>query len=287
VVVAFRIYRMTMGMKSTPHLTATAITTGHFRERRGYAVWREHGTADWLLIYTVGGRGRFGYAGGELAAEPGDVVLLKPGVLHDYGVERELERWELLWAHFQPRVHWLDWMEWPAEGGVMRLRIGDRSLRGRVRKRLLDMHRLATGAAGRREALAMNALEEVLLWCDGVNPLGAQGRLDPRVRAAMDFLCRRIEQKVTMGVLAAHVNLSVSRLAHLFQEEVGTTPQQFLEVQRLDRAKQLLALTQGSIKEIAYSVGFENPFYFTLRFKRYAGVSPRAWRRRQEGVNHR
>ena len=277
---------MTPASQNTPHVTASPLLTGHFRQKRGYRAWREQGTEDWLLIYTVGGKGRFGYRGGELIAEVGDLVLIKPGTLHDYGVEDSLERWELLWVHFRPpaqRVEWLEWMAWPAAAeeapGLMRLRLAG-ALRQRVRRRLLEMHQLATGGHPRREALAMNALEEVLLWCDAVNPLHAQGRLDPRVRAAMDAMCRRLGEKVLLEELAAGVNLSVSRLAHLFREEVGVSPQQFLEAQRLERAKQLLALTADSVKEIAYRLGFSSAFYFSLRFKRYTGRSPKVWRER-------
>src|SRR5947209_7232399 len=55
------------------------IHTGHFDVGLGYGTVREHGTADWLLIATVRGSGRFGHAGGELRTGPGDVVLLSPG----------------------------------------------------------------------------------------------------------------------------------------------------------------------------------------------------------------
>jgi AraC family transcriptional regulator of arabinose operon len=267
--------------KNTPHTLPSVLVTGHFREKAGYSAWREGGTADWLLIYTAGGRGRFGYSGGEIVTAVGDVVLIRPGTLQDYGTEASAGRWELLWVHFRPpaqRMDWVEWMGWPEESpGLMRLRLGE-GLRSRVRRRLLEMHRLATGGSPRREALAMNALEEVVLWCDGVNPLQAQGRLDPRVRFAMDAMCRRLEEEVTLEGLAAGASLSVSRLAHLFREEVGVSPQKFRETQRLERAKQLLAYTADSVKEVAYKVGFASAFYFSLRFKRYTGKSPRGWR---------
>jgi AraC family transcriptional regulator of arabinose operon len=272
--------------ENTPHVTASPLLTGYFVQKRGYHAWREQGTQDWLLIYTAGGKGRFGHRQGDVVAEVGDVVLIRPGTLHDYGVEESLQRWELMWVHFRipaQRVEWMDWMNWPEEApGLMRLRLpaGTKGggMRARVRRRLVEMHRLATGANPRREALALNALEEVLLWCDGVNPLQAQGRLDPRVRTAMESMCRRLEAKVTLEGLAGEANLSVSRMAHLFREEVGMSPQRFLETQRLERAKQLLALTADSVKEVAYKVGFSSAFYFSLRFKRYTGKSPKRWR---------
>ena len=49
-----------------------------------------------------------------------------------------------------------------------------------------------------------------------------------------------------------------------------------------ERARQLLARTTLSIKEIAAQTGFASPFYFSLRFKAASGSSPRDYRRRAE-----
>ncbi len=267
----------------TPHATTTDIIAGHFRERRGYATWRENGAQDWLLIYTVAGCGRFGYPAGEMLATPGDIVLLRPGTLHDYGVEPQLERWEILWAHFQPRLHWMDWLDWPQEApGLMRLRL-NQAARRPVQSALAEMYEHSRGAQSRHQDFAFNALERALLLCDAANPHIGHPQMDSRVRQTMDYLCRRLQDRITLDLLADRVNLSASRLAHLFREQTGTTPQQFLEIHRLDRAKQLLAFTPHAIKQVALQVGFENPFYFTLRFKRRTGKSPRAWRQAVAG----
>ncbi len=53
---------------------------------------------------------------------------------------------------------------------------------------------------------------------------------------------------------------------------------QYLEQRRLDRAMELLGRTSMSVKDIAGAVGFENPFYFTLRFRKHTGYSPRRFR---------
>jgi AraC family transcriptional regulator of arabinose operon len=265
----------------THHPHFAQLVTGHFHERAGYATFRVRGTDDYLLMCTLGGRGRIGYAGGELLVHAGDLALLKPGVRHDYGVEPELERWEFLWTHFHARPAWLGLLDWPeAAPGLGRLQLQDPVMRRRVVTRLRDMHAYATGALKERDAFAMNALEEVLLWCDAANPLGAQARVDERVRAAMAYACAHLTEKLALEDLARHASLSVSRLAHLFRAQVGLTPQQFIEQQRLERACQLLRFTPYAIKQVAQQVGFENPFYFTLRFKRHTGMSPRAYRQR-------
>lgn len=257
------------------------LVTGHFQERTGYENWRRRGTTDWLLIATLSGAGRFGYEGGGITTVPGDLVLLRPHTRHDYGVAPEPGEWELLWTHFHPRLDWTPWLDWPEEApGLMRLFLSDHALRCRVFDRFQEAHQLATGALRHRQTLAMNALEALLLWCDTQNPRSAQADIDPRVQEAMTYLCRHLAEQVCLEDLAPACGLSPSRLAHLFRRQVGLAPQQYLEGQRLQRARQLLELTPRPINQIAAEVGFENPFYFTLRFKRRTGLSPRDYRKK-------
>ena len=268
----------TQSRPETRGTQAAPIVTGHFQEGPKYATWRRHGTGDWLLVCTLDGAGRFGYGGGDVRVHAGDLILIRPGTLHDYGTVGE--SWDLLWVHFHPEPAWQPLLAWPeAAPGLMRLRPADTAATEKITGRLGEMHRLATGALPRRGLLAMNALEEVLLWCD-MQPRPGALRLDPRVQTAMDFLCRHLGDPVSFDALAAECGLSASRLSHLFREQSGLTPMQFLEQQRMNRACQLLDFTTRSVTAIAAEVGYENPFYFTLRFKQHTGSSPRGYRGR-------
>jgi len=271
--------------EETPHADVSTLVTGHFHKQSGYDAWRSQGTRDWLLVYTIGGKGRFGYGKGEIIAEPGDWVLLRPGTLHDYGVESTLKEWVLLWAHFQPRDHWLPLLGWPSvHRGLMKLRISDPALALKAFDRFHQTHHLATSPLRGRDLFAMNALEEVLLWCDQSNTQAHAG-IDPRIGEAMDFLIQNLHEKLSINEAAEKVGLSVSRLAHLFKSETGTTPQRFLEGKRLDRAAQLLQRTTFSIKQIATAVGFDSPFYFSLRFKEKMQLSPKTYREQQRAAD--
>ena len=66
--------------------TVDQVLAGGFTEDERYDVWRPAGTEDWLLLNTVDGAGRIGVAGHpDVITEPGDVVIIRPGVPHDYG----------------------------------------------------------------------------------------------------------------------------------------------------------------------------------------------------------
>ncbi|MBK8856415.1 MAG: helix-turn-helix domain-containing protein [Opitutaceae bacterium] len=266
----------------TPAPPAGPLVTGHFHKGPRYATYRETGTHDWLLVYTASGRGRFGHADGELPAGPGDMILLKPNVLHDYGTARGHPQWELFWAHFIPRPAWLELLDWPeAAPGVMRLPLAGDDSRYRIVRRFRELVRLNSGPSRLREPLALNALEEILLRCEQANPRGAAAGLDHRISRSLAFICENFPAPLTVAKIATQCGLSPSRFAHLFRTQTGQTPQRYLELQRLTRARQLLEFTQEPVSVIARQVGFENPFYFTLRFRRHNGASPRDWRNRQ------
>jgi AraC family transcriptional regulator of arabinose operon len=266
----------------TPAPPPGPLVTGHFRKGPRFTTYREQGTNDWLLIYNQSGHGRYGHVGGDLVTHPGDIILLRPYTLHDYGTAGGYRHWEPLWAHFIPRPAWLEWLDWPeAAPGMLYLRLQGHELQARIARRLREVIRLNAGPSPLREPLALNALEEVLLWCELTNPRKAAGGLDPRISRALDYICANFADPLTVGRIAVQAGLSPSRFAHLFRQQTGETPQRYLELQRLNRARQLLEFTQEPIRAIARQVGFESPFYFTLRFKRHSGASPRMWRQRR------
>ncbi len=265
----------------TPHASIETMITGLLEQGSGYYSWRPDGTNDYLLIYTITGRGRFGTADGRAhVASADDLVLIAPRTFQDYSVEQSLQKWMLLWAHFRIRAEWLDLLDWPAlEPGVLRLSLAGHPLRDEVLAQFHRVHERSLSTDPLRDRLAVNALEGLLLLCEQANPhRGAHAAVDARIRQAMDFVARHLEQKITLDVLSEISGLSESRLGHRFRDVVGISPMAYVERQRIERAKQLLTMTSLSVKEISQQVGFETQFYFSLRFKRATGSSPSQFR---------
>jgi AraC family transcriptional regulator, arabinose operon regulatory protein len=79
--------------------------------------------------------------------------------------------------------------------------------------------------------------------------------------------------------LAALVNLSPSRLRHLFKQETGTTPAQFLKSSRLRKAEVLVRTGFLTVKEIANQVGLASNSHFVREFRKVYGMSPTVYRK--------
>jgi AraC family transcriptional regulator of arabinose operon len=124
----------------------------------------------------------------------------------------------------------------------------------------------------------MNALEEALLWLDTQNPLTT--RTDERILRVIEHVGAHLGETLDIERLAQVAHLSPSRLSHLFHEHVGTSPRRFVERERMLLAGQLLDLTNRSIAAISRDVGCDDPLYFSQRFRRFAGLSPSAYRAR-------
>ena len=78
--------------------------------------------------------------------------------------------------------------------------------------------------------------------------------------------------------MAQAAGYHVSYFTQLFQKRMGMSPRQFIQKKKSDTAAQLLTSTDLSIAEIADSLSFSNPFYFSSFFKKQTGMTPSVYR---------
>jgi AraC family transcriptional regulator of arabinose operon len=266
-----------VGHRETPHPHVVRVVAGEYSEGPEYSTWREHGTSDWLLIYTFGGSGRIAGPAGEFRTAAGDAVLLRPGLHHDYGTAEHT--WSLAFAHFHPRAEWLPLLDWPVVAGGIALLHAPAELRPRALGALRSCARASVGSLAQSELFAVNALEAALLWLDTQNPL--RGRMDERLLRVMEHIGSHLAGDLGVEALARVATLSPSRLTHLFTASLGIPPQRYVERERLARAAQLLDSTDRAVGEIARDVGWDDPLYFSRRFSHRHGLSPTAYRLRR------
>ncbi len=82
-----------------------------------------------------------------------------------------------------------------------------------------------------------------------------------------------------------HLNYSYRFLSKLSKTEIGFTPVELLEQQRIKVAKEKLILTEEEIKTISDIVGFPNIHHFSRTFKRVVGIPPGEYRKTaREGI---
>ena len=99
----------------------------------------------------------------------------------------------------------------------------------------------------------------------------------------LEFMKRHYMEELPLPELARRGHCSVSSLCRLFRSALGRSPGEYLNTLRLERAAKELRETEKSISAIAFSCGFQDSNYFSFRFSRHFGCSPREYRRMCSG----
>jgi AraC family transcriptional regulator, transcriptional activator of pobA len=83
----------------------------------------------------------------------------------------------------------------------------------------------------------------------------------------------------TVKAMADSLNTSTRYLSDLLRQETGKTALELIHIFLIGEAKNLLQHPDKTVAETAYSLGFENPPYFTRLFKKETGFTPLEYRR--------
>lgn len=118
----------------------------------------------------------------------------------------------------------------------------------------------------------------VLDFAERVAASGVLGGLSRTVRECIAFIRNRTNQPVTVDDVAKHVNLSRSHLSRKFKSEMGIGINAYINRQKIEEAKRLLAHTRLSLGEISHYLCFSSQSYFQKVFKKATGVTPNRYR---------
>jgi AraC-like DNA-binding protein len=143
-----------------------------------------------------------------------------------------------------------------------------------------NIMRIAMDDNSQKDIMADFALKELLIR---LMQTQARGMMEKnivknksRIGFAVDYIKKNLHQKLSIDSIAKLTYVSKSNFFKMFKDELGTSPNEFILQERINRAKELLA-SQNSIKETAYQTGFSDTNYFTRVFKQLVGVTPKSY----------
>ncbi|MBT9317939.1 helix-turn-helix domain-containing protein [Leptothoe spongobia] len=94
----------------------------------------------------------------------------------------------------------------------------------------------------------------------------------------LDYIDAHLGSEITLADLAQLVGMSQFHFGRLFKQSLGLSPYQYLLLQRVERAKQLLKQTGKPVVEIALECGFNSHSHFGRKFRQLTGITPKAYR---------
>ncbi len=232
---------------------------------------------DWTLLVSLDEQPSLAVSKLDCIHTPRTLALLLPSQALDNEVSRGYAGRKAIIVRFQPKPEWLHWLRWPRmASGLMAVQVNNDEEWTILLDCVWRLRDHAIQPGPRNAALAMNLLERILIVADG-SQSRTEENVDERVFAATQYVRNAVGRDVNIDRAAAAACLSASRLSHLFREHLGVTFSNYVQLERLRIAKQLLETSCFSTQGVARELGME-PTYFSAWFRRCSGQSPSQYR---------
>lgn len=102
---------------------------------------------------------------------------------------------------------------------------------------------------------------------------------DNRIAKTVLYIRKHLNEAIELEKFAEISCLSKDHFIRLFKKELGTTPLQYINQKKIEKAQLLLITEELAVKEIAFQLAFEDYSYFNRLFKKITGVTPQEYRR--------
>lgn len=233
---------------------------------------REKGRQDYHLLYVESGEMICEVNGRQEVLRPGGYVLYSPQMPQTY----EQNGGICYWVHFSGSA--ADEILSDAGLKMKPFFIGNKPNRSTILSFERMVYRFVT--EGYRNGLALSA--ELLSLLSSLKYCGEEERanaVDDRLLGIVTYMNKHYDEELDIECFATMLSLSPGRFAHLFKESMGVSPYAYLLGIRLEKAAELLSLSDIPIYEVAYKTGFSDPLYFSKMFKREYALSPKSFRK--------
>lgn len=105
------------------------------------------------------------------------------------------------------------------------------------------------------------------------------------ILTAQTYITDHQTETIDFEELARSLNIPYRTFRFQFRKEIGCSPLRYQLKQRLTRAKNLLASSNMSVKDIAETLGFNSTWYFAHFFQKHTSCSPATYRKRYRQFN--
>lgn len=229
---------------------------------------------EYQIIYVTKGRGVFEMNGRTHVVVPGSILTVFPGIRHLYKPEYEVG-WTEYWVGFKgPYVDTL------CREGVLSperppVEVGLRNSLLAIYHQIFELVRDQRPLyQARASSLVLTLIAETLAYARKNVQYEHSEKIVERARFFME---ENVHGEVNIAAIAGTLGVTTSHLNAVFKSYTSMTPYQYYISIKIRRAKEMLEGGDLSIKEVAFRLGFDDPYYFSRLFRRKAGLPPSRW----------
>lgn len=233
--------------------------------------------SEYQIVYISKGRGTFSSSlTKKTSISKGQVMLLFPGQWHSYCPLKETG-WNEYYIGFEGMI-----IDNIAENGFIVpespiLNVG-------INEDLVHLFSNAIKVAKEDKTASQQYLAGITFNILGTILSLAQNRnfeskeSSQKIERAKVIMIENLHKNIDIKGIAANLGISYSLFRKAFKEYTGYAPAQYVQELKLRKAKELLAETNHSIKEVSYELNFSSYEYFLSFFKKRVGHTPMEYR---------
>ncbi len=229
---------------------------------------------EYQIVYITKGRGIFEMDGRTRVVVPGSVMVVFPGVRHFYKPEYDVG-WTEYWVGCKGptmdtlcRHGFLSPSKPLYEVGLQNSLLGIYSQIFELVRSQRPLYQV------RASSLVLTLIAEVLAHERKVVQFNHSEQLVEKARFLME---ENVYGEINLNGIAGLLGVSTSHLNEVFKSYTSMTPYQYFISIKIRKAKELLESGDLSIKETAFRLGFDDPYYFSRLFRKKAGLPPSRW----------
>jgi AraC-like DNA-binding protein len=245
--------------------------SNHFRER-------PRGCNEYILIYCIQGQGHITIGDQTHLLLPSTYILIEKGQPHTYCANNR-DPWSIYWVHFSGDNAPYLYERFAIQHGGHPIFLSFNQSTIDEFDYIIDLFKLGyTDQVFEYSNLLLHKLIGSFIYYS-LEPNNIRDRAkEDLVKSIKEYLNNNIHRSLHLKEIQQVFNRSSSSLCAIFKEKTGYSVMHFFGLLKIQKACELMNLTTLSIKEISFKLDYQDPLYFSRVFRKFMGVSPRAYR---------
>lgn len=247
------------------------VSTGYFYYEPDYRISRSHFDS-FLVMYIAKGTISITSGSQSFTAKAGQFALLDCYIPHSYGSPHP---WEASWLHFDGILARNYYHE-------ITSRYGNVLSPENAGKLTSLLEKICNNFRNTSPILESSISEDITNILNGFFVPAAAGQKhlisQNTIADSISYINDHFREDISLDSLAKKANLSLFHFSRVFMKETGFSPHQYLINTRISAAKYLLKSSEISIKDIAFSTGFNSESSFCYTFKKRENLTPSQFR---------